>query len=272
MAVIGARAHDFDFHTPASLFEAVSAAGYRAVQLACPKSFSWAYPLTDEQIADILTASQKYHVEIGVLGCYQDLACRDREKRMAAVDTYIKGLVTGKALNVRCVGSETTHFEGSREEQKAAFSLLLDSVLRMAEAAEKTGVDMGIEPVFQNTLGTPELAAELKEKVGSRRLKWIWDAVNVLDPSKNEEDCLLQKHTVDLLGKDIVAMHIKGVRFRQTGKKEACPLADGEFDWRFPFRWAREQQNMLLLREEAIPSRSKEEIAIMEALLILSSK
>lgn len=267
MTVIGARAHDFDFHTPAPLFEAVSSAGYRAVQLACPKSFSRAYPLTDEQISEILDASKKYHVEIGVLGCYQDLACPDREKRFAAVDTYINGLKTGKALHVRCVGSETTHFEGTWEEQRAAFSLLTDSVLRMAEAAEKIGVDMGIEPVFQNTLGTPELAAELKEKTGSSRLKWIWDAVNLLDPSKDEEDSLLQKRTVQLLGNDIVAMHIKGVRFRKAKRKQACPLTEGELDWHFPFRWAKEQKNMLLLREEAIPSRSAEEIAFMEALL-----
>lgn len=267
MITIGARAHDFDHHDPESLFSAVSDAGYRAVQLACPKSFSWSYPLNEEQAERIVNASQKYHVEVAVLGCYIDAAARDKEARLNAVNTFIAGLKTGRDLNVRCVGTETTHFSGPESERAAAFDRLTDSVLRMAEAAEKYSVYMGVEPVFSNTLATPELALELKHRVDSEKLKWIWDAINLLDPSSPEENAPYQEHTARLLGKDILAMHIKGVKYKQTKVKTACPLEEGEFDWRFPFLWAKQQENMVLLREEAIPARSAAEIRLMNSWL-----
>ena len=267
MTTIGARAHDFPFHTPEELFDAIAESGYRAVQLACPKSFSWSYPLTEEQTERIRAASERTGVRVSVLGCYVDPAAQDPEARRKAVETYINGIRTAKELGALCVGTETTYFGMPESERPAAMERLTDSVLRMAEAAEKYGVNMGIEPVFEHTLSTPELALELKRRVDSPRLKWIWDAVNQLDPSLRQENAIHQRHTAELLGEDILAMHIKGVRWKQTGVKQGCPLSESEFDWRFPFEWASGQPDMVLLREEAIPARAAEEISLMRALL-----
>lgn len=267
MIKIGCRAHDFDYHDPENLLGAVKKAGYEAVQLACPKSFGWAYPLDEAQAEAINRASEKHGVEITVLGCYVDMAVRDKEKREEAIKKYINGLKTGKALNVRCVGTETVNFHGPMSERREMFDILADAVKRAAEEAEKLGVNMGIEPVFDHTLWTPEMALELKEKVGSDRIKWIWDAINLLDPNDPEENAVKQKKTAELLGKDIVAMHIKDARYKDTKVKKECPLFEGEYDWQFPFEWAARQKDMVLLREQAIEDRSAAEIAGMKKLL-----
>ena len=267
MPLIGARAHDFSGKDPEELFSAISGAGYEAIQLACPKSFSWAYPLDEKQTEQILAAKEKHHITLSVLGCYVSCADQDRESRLQAVETFRRGIRTAKALGAGCVGTETCHFEGTEKEHEKAFELLVDSCLRMAEEAEKYDVDMGIEPVFQNTLDSPELALELRRRVGSRHLRFIWDAVNLLDSALDRDEAAFQKHCADLMGDNIVAMHIKGVRFKADRMKRACPLIEGEYDWRYPFQWAKEQKNMALLREEAIPARAEEEIRIMRGLL-----
>lgn len=265
--VIGARAHDFPCNDPETLFPAIAAAGYESIQLACPKSFNWKYPLNKEQIERIILCREKYHISVAVLGCYVDPAVNDTDKRMNAVQTYINGLKTAKDIGASCVGTETSHFFGNEKDRIAAFERLTDSVLRMADVAEKIGVNIGIEPVFGHTLATPELACELKNRVGSKRLKWIWDAVNLLDPADKAPVCILQKHTAELLGSDIVAMHIKDVIYKEDNIKRECPLFEGDYDWSFPFHWAAEQDNMILLREQAIPQRSAEEIEKMKNLL-----
>ena len=47
------------------------------------------------------------------------------------------------------------------------------------------------------------------------------------------------------------------------------PLFEGEYDWAYPFRWAAGQKQMFVLREHAIPERSKFEIDGMTRLLKL---
>lgn len=267
MVLIGARAHDFSGKTPDALFSAISEAGYKAMQLACPKSFGWAYPLTEERTEAILRGLDKTGLSVRVLGCYVECAAADKETRLNAVETFCRGIKTGHDLGVTCVGTETCHFEGTPEEHKKAFDDLTDSALRMAEAAEKYNVDIGFEPVWRNTLCSPELALELKNRVGSRHVRFIWDAINLLDPLSGRDERAYQEYTAKLLGDDILAMHIKDVRWKGLGEKKSVPLTEGEYDWSWPFSWAARQKDMALLREEAIPARAAEEIAAMKKLL-----
>lgn len=267
MVFLGARAHDFAGNTPETLFPAIREAGYETVQLACAKSFGWAYPLDDGQTERILMQMEKYHISVHVLGCYVECAAQDKAERLQAVDTYINALKTGSKLHVKCVGTETCRVAPDAASHKAAFDRLTDSVLRMAEAAEKYDVDMGLEPVFEHSLNTPEAALELKHRVGSQHLKFIWDAVNMLDPEAKRDEGAYQRYFAGMLGDDIVAMHIKGVKYKGLGRKIACPLTEGEMDWTYPFAFARQKDGMALLREEAIPARAAEEIAFMRELL-----
>lgn len=268
--IIGTRAHDFPYNDPDSLFSAISSAGYRAVQLACPKSFGWKYPLNDEQVEQIVSSKEKHGISIAVLGCYVEIADPDKDRRLTAVETYINALKTAKDIGAFCVGTETTHLHGEVSGQTAALDRLTDSVLRMADAAEKFGINMGIEPVFGQTLATPELACELKYRADSKRLKWIWDAINLLDPDDESSPLLSrQQNTAQLLGTDIIAMHIKDVKYKGLGEKKDMPLFEGEYDWAYPFRWAAGQKQMFVLREHAIPERSKFEIDGMNRLLKL---
>lgn len=267
MPVLGARAHDYRGSTPDELFANIAGDGFSAVQLAFKKSFGIAYPVPEAFLEETVIALQKHKLQLAVVGCYIDPALPDREKRRQQVDNFIAALSTAKALNAGCVGTETTNFEKAGGDRKAAMERLIDSVKRMAEAAEKQGVNIGIEPVYDHVMHNVDETLEVIEKVGSSRVRIIWDAVNLLSQETVQDQPGFFRFCYDAFKNRLIAMHLKDFVLDPDGKKPARPLFEGQLDVKALLCLVKTDANIPILREQAIPERSVREIAAIREIL-----
>ena len=229
--IFGARAHDYPGKTPAEHFSAIQADGMSTMQLAIPKSFGAAYPIPQELLNEIKAALDERDMCVTVLGCYINPALPEEAERLAQVETYIKAMPAAHFLGAKCIGTETTRFIGTPEEHKAAMDLLVDSMKRMAEAAEKHDVYIGVEPVSSHTLNRPALVKELIERVGSDRIKIIFDPINLIMKCDMDDQPGFIRTCKETFGDRIVAIHVKDFRFDEQGRKAEAPMFEGEFDW-----------------------------------------
>ncbi len=267
MPLLGARAHDYRGSSPEELFGRIAGDGFEAIQLAFPKSFGVAYPIPQAFLEETAQALEKHRLQLAVVGCYIDPALPDREKTQAQVDKFLAALPAAKALQAGCVGTETTNFEKAGGDRKKALPLLIDSVKRMAEGAEKVGVDIGIEPVYAHVMHNVDETLEVIEKVGSSRVKIIWDAVNVLSLETAHDQPGFFRMCYDAFKDRLAAMHLKDFTFDGEGKKPSAPLFEGQLQVDTLLALVKDRERLPILREEAIPERSVREIAAIREIL-----
>jgi sugar phosphate isomerase/epimerase len=251
---IGVRAHDFGRLEVGELARRVKDAGFDCVQLAPAKAMqnvnSFA-DITPRVLEDISREFARADVELTVLGCYIEPSLPDRETRLKNVQIFCDNLHHAKELGISVVGTETTHFpiDAPPEEREKVYALLKDSVLRMAEAAEKTGANIGIEPVAEHTLNTPALTRRLLDEVGSDKLKVILDPVNLLLPATFDEQERIFADAFQCFGAEIVALHVKDIVI-ESNEKAWRNIGAGGVRYDLIMPWLRENKpEMRLLRE-----------------------
>ncbi len=259
MALIGIRAHDYPGDTPEKLFSAIGADGFQAVQLAIPKSFGAPYPTPGPLLNRIGQALSENGLQVAVLGCYIQPALADEAARLAQVDTFINAMPAARFLHAHCIGTETPPFSGPEADRAAAFARVVDSVRRMADAAEKFDVRIGIEPVATHVVATPELAAELLEKVGSERMGIIWDPVNLLTEALLPDQPAFYQRCWQAFGKRVVAVHVKDCVYDGRGGREGVALFTGQADWDALFALLRQSPQLPLIRDEGIHALGRQE-------------
>ena len=264
---VGVRAHDFGRHSADDLAKIVKEAGFSCVQLAPTKAltgidnFNKIEPYLDE----IGTAFSKHDVEITVLGCYIEPSIKNNEERLKNVEIFKKNLAFAKQLGVKVVGTETTNLDvfTTPSEREKVYQILKDSVLRMVEHAEKEGVSIGIEPVAEHTLNTPELTHQLLTEVNSKQLKIIFDPVNLVLPSIINRQNEIYTEFLRLVGHDIVAVHVKDI-VAEDNQKVWRNIGDGIIDYGNILEWIRRfNPDMRLLREGVEMDSYKQDLKVM---------
>jgi sugar phosphate isomerase/epimerase len=252
---LGARAHDFGRHTAEKLAAIIKAAGFDCTQLAPAKAIEGIDRIADinqGHLEEIKRAFAKHDLEIAVLGCYIDPAIPDDEARLENVRLFTDNLRHAKTLGANIVGTETTSLrtDAPREERETRYALLKESVLRMVEVAEKVDVSIGIEPVAEHTLNTPELTRCLLDEVQSKKVKIIFDPANLLLPDTVHEQRLIFSKMINLLGDDIAVMHIKNIII-ENNKKVWSNIGRGVIKYDFIFDWlTHNKPDMRLLCDE----------------------
>jgi len=232
---IGVRAHDFGKQNLDSLAAKIKNAGFDCIQLALTKAIvgvNYFNDITEKLLEEVYQAFDKHELEITVLGCYIEPSVSDKSERFRNVDIFKQGLNHAKKLGVGIVGTETTHLDinATASEREKVYSLLRDSVLRMVEEAEKVGVYVGIEPVAEHTLNTPELTRRLLDEVNSTQLKVIFDPVNLVLPGTIHNQSQIFNEMFDHLGNEIEVMHIKDIVI-EGGEKTWRNIGDGVIDY-----------------------------------------
>jgi len=239
--LLGVRAHDFGRQDADSLFKKIAAVGFNCCQIAPAKAITGINhfnDITDAHMEEIATAADKHAVALSVLGCYIEPSVADTQERLANVEIFKRNLTLAKNFRIPIVGTETTMLPpdaltevptallyGTRRK---VYDILLDSVLRMVDHAEKENVIIGIEPVADHTLHTATLTRRLLDDVGSNKLKVIFDPVNIL---RNKTTTVsITKRFISLLYNDIVALHIKDTSFNGT-EKVWQHIGDGIIDY-----------------------------------------
>ena len=267
---IGVRGHDYGCASPEEMARRISDAGFSCFQLALHKAIEGVKleygHLSPGFCHRVRTAFEDRHLEVAVLGCYIDPATQDSGRREGDLKRFLEQISYCRMLGSNIVATETS---GCKEEdRRVQFELLVDSVSRMAERAEKFGVFVGIEPVLVHTLNTPELAGELLERVKSPNLMIVLDPINLLSPANIDRQRDIIDSAFDIFGDRIVAVHAKDVVIGEDGRFRPCVIGQGLFDHEYFYGKLKLQKpDISVLREEANRATAKQDIAALRKFL-----
>ena len=268
---LGVRAHDYGRHQAAKLAGILKDEGFEAAQLAVPKAIVGVEnyrSMTEKDAEEIGAAFRENQIEISVLGCYIDLSSRDKAVREEHLQQFEHALLWGSELNAGMVGTESSYGIVTMEDKKKTWDTVLDGVLRIVEQAEKCGVNVGIEPVAAHTLYSVEWTRKLLDRVGSRRLKVIFDPVNLLTAERIDRQEELWEECFRTLGGDIAVVHLKDFVVAEDHTFAPCLLGEGMMRYETLFAWLhREKSDISILREEIVPETAHRDLAFMKGLL-----
>lgn len=272
---LGVRLHDYGCAPADELFARITADGLSTCQLAFPKAIPDIhnyFEVTEETAAKVREAMDRYHVSIGVLGCYVELAIDQEDVRLANVESVRHMIPIAKALGAGCIGFETTTMKLQQPSttREMAQELMYDSLRRLLPDAEKYGVCLGLEPVYDHSVNTAAAARKMLDRLNSPSMRIILDAGNILTADRVSSQASLWKEAIDLLGPYLVALHFKTQRYTAEGAPKACLLAENVIDWDCVFHeLKRVPQTLPLLREEMVLANAKTDIAEFHRLLAL---
>ena len=111
------------------------------------------------------------------------------------------------------------------------YQRVLDSFKRIREAAEKLGVMVGVESVYNHTLRNPDIMRRFLDDIDSMNFDVILDAVNLITPDLQQDpegQNALIKKAFTLYGDRITTLHLKDCVFEGEDQKYRHP-GDGIF-------------------------------------------
>lgn len=223
MITYGMRCHDIcENMEMEKVFEAVKANHVQNIQLAFAKSISNYDFATGHYSAGfaryIASLLAKNDVHVSVLGCYINPVNPIESMRQAEVARFIEHLKYARIIGADMVGTETGRFDPQQKRNpytytEGTYQLLLKSMREIVAAAEKLGVIVGVEGVFDHTLYCPELMKRFLDDIASPNVEVILDSVNMIGP----EDVNRQAEVIDkafaYYGDKITMLHMKDFVF-----------------------------------------------------------
>ncbi len=246
MIQIGIRLHDVNttkekaFQTLEARAKTAREEGFSCVHLALSKVMPG---VTFDEAA--MTEGLAMHVkrvfagnglDVAVLGCYLNLAHPDQGK-LREIQTKYYAHIRVAALSGACmVGTETGAPNAAYKYEPACHGKeALDTFLRGLEPvvaeAEKRGVTLAIEPVWNHIVWNADRAREVLDAMGSRNLRIIFDPVNLLSPENADDREQVIGEAMDKLCDRIAMVHLKDF-VRTDGKLKSVAAGTGEMDYR----------------------------------------
>jgi len=236
---LGVRAHDFGRLPAEELASRIAVHGFSCVQLALNKAIAslnlQAGDLTAELARNIGGAFVRHGVGIEVLGCYinpihPDLATRKKllqyfKEHLRFARDFGCGIV---ALESGSVNADYSPHPANHGE--AAFQEMLASIGELVAEAEKIGVTVGFETVYCHTVSTAQKMRRVLDVIGSKNLRVVFDAANLLSPENFREQSSVVTEALVLLGDDVAVIHAKDF-VCANGMMTAVPAGCGQLDF-----------------------------------------
>lgn len=277
---IGARAHDFGKKEAEILFEEIMATGYTGIQLAFKKAIKGVNgpeDLDEAFIEGMRKTVQKSGMDIPVLGCYIEPSYIDEAKRKTEVLAFLNQMKIAKVLGAGCIGTETTNIMKLGDSRENGMRSLKASLNEMIIHAEELELDVAVEPVYYHVMNTPERTKEIIESIPSKRLKVIFDPVNLLSPDDVKNQKELWDRSFACFGDRITAVHLKGIKLDENGNLVSSSFKDSIIDYPYIMKKLRAyikegfiQEDIYLLREEVKPEDAREDYQFIKELVALS--
>ncbi|MDE6608265.1 MAG: sugar phosphate isomerase/epimerase [Lachnospiraceae bacterium] len=158
---------------------------------------------------------EKNQLDVAVLGCYLNLANPNEEKLREITEKYKGHIRFASLLGCGVVGTETGNpnetytYDEEKSHTEEALQIFIKNLVPVVEYAEKMGVILAIEPVFNHIVYNPKRARRVLDTVQSPNLQIILDPVNLLHISNYQNQTEIVREAIELLGKDVAVVHIK---------------------------------------------------------------
>lgn len=277
MIQYGMRCHDLaPKQDMLSVLDAVKAKGIHHIQLAMGKSFtdySGAYGQYSAGLGGYIgEALAERNIHVAILGCYINPVHPEKDARLAEVDRFIEHLKYAKRMGADMVGTETGRFTPDMSVTPLTYTeecyrTLLDSFQRIVDAAERLGVTVGVEGVYNHTLRTPELMRRFLDDIQSPAVEVIYDAVNMIRPDAQapEQQAAIIRQSFELYGDRISVLHLKDGIFEGEDQKFRHP-GDGIFDYTELMHQVKASKPMIIgLLENSSPDKYQDDCAYLQA-------
>lgn len=257
------------------LFEEVKANGIRQIQLAFGKSIS-NYDFSVGHYSAgfaryVGSLLEKNDVHVAVLGCYINPTNPIESKRQAEVARFIEHLKYARMIGADMVGTETGRMDPNMRVNpesytEDAYQLLLKSMREIVAAAEKLGVIVGVEGVFDHTLYSPARMKRFLEDIDSPNVEVILDAVNLIHPEQvdPEEQRQVIEKAFAYYGDRISALHVKDFVFE--GQHQAFRhVGEGMFCYEPLMKLVKENKpHIAMLLENSSKERFHSDVAFLQ--------
>ena len=245
MIQIGIRLHDVNttkekqFQTLEERVKMARAEGFSCVHLALGKVIPGVVfdeaAMTEGLAMRVKRVFGQNELDVAVLGCYLNLAHPDPAKLKDIQSRYYANIRVAALAGACMVGTETgAPNEAYKYEPACHGAEALDTFIRnlapVAEEAEKRGVTLAIEPVWNHIVWNPDRALEVIRAIGSRNLRIIFDPVNLLSMENVEDRERVIGEAMDKLCDRIAMVHLKDF-VRENGKLKSVAAGTGEMDY-----------------------------------------
>lgn len=206
------------------VFAQVKANDIHQIQLAFGKSIS-NYDFTTGHYSPgfaryIASQLKENDIHVAVLGCYINPTNPIESRRQAEVARFIEHLKYARIIGADMVGTETGRLDPDFKVTKESYTeegyqLLLKSMREIVAAAEKLGVIVGVEGVFNHTLYSPARMKRFLEDIDSPNVEVILDAVNLIHPDQTspEDQARVIDQAFAYYGDRISVLHVKDFVF-----------------------------------------------------------
>ena len=170
------------------------------------------------------------NIDIDVLGCYINPSCTDENNLKSQLEFFVENLKYARYMNAGVVGLETGYVgeycipENNHTEE--AYQYLLTNMKFLCSQAEKLGVTIAVEGVFDFVIGTPKLMHRLVSDLNSPNIAVIFDVFNLLTISNYKKQDEIMKEMFDLLGDKIAIIHLKDFKVVEN-KLVQCKIGEG---------------------------------------------
>lgn len=224
----------FSEATYAERFELAKKHGFEGVELALDAEGELALTSDKDALAKIKKSAADNGIELYSIatGLYwaNSLASDDADMRKRAFDTATKQLECAAELGCDTIlvvpGATGVDFapELGVTDYADAYDRAVEAMKKLSVSAEKLGVSIGVENVWNKFLTSPTDMAAFIDKVDSDFVGSYFDVGNVLVNGYPE-------HWIKILGKRIKKVHFKDFK-RSVGTLEGfCDLLAGDVDY-----------------------------------------
>ena len=169
----------------------------------------------------------EYNLHVSVLGCYINPVAKDKDFLNAQLTRFKYFLYYAKDFCADVIGTETGggSVEDSRSEER--YRYFINNMLPIIREAERIGVIVGIEPVYNGTIYSPQRMKRMLDEVNSPALGVILDISNLTSAETRYMQRNMINDSFDLFGDRIKAIHLKDFSFSED-KKTFAVAGTGE--------------------------------------------
>ena len=266
----GVRVHDFGRDDAKILAKKVREFGFESIHLAVKKALPGISGIIDVKEKDIEYIKEAFSgIEISVLGSYINFTTDNDEIWKNHKIEFIAAMRISKLLSALYVGSESSYGNISMEDKIRLFPKLIERLDDILNEADKYDVYVAMEPVAAHTLYCSEWTGKMLGKLGSDRLRIIFDPLNMLTRERVDSQESLWKECIDAFGKETEVIHLKDGVFPDKGRHIPCKLGDGVMRYEIIAKWIKkEKSDITIIREEARYEYAKEDLVFMKRLFI----
>lgn len=273
---IGLRVHDSIPGTLKERADFIRAQGFTCVHLALSK-------VLGKQMMEpgVLTPGLAEAVKadlgglaVAVLGCYLNLAEPDESLYPGIVRKYTAHLRFQRWLGAGMVGTETGHLPESIvhaedvEQMDRAADFYIERLKPVVENAEKLGAILAIEPVWHHSIRNARCARRMLDAIHSPNLGIIFDPVNLISAYHTDRANETVQEAIDLLGDEILMVHLKDWVPGEEGKLPAVAAGTGRMNYSAVARFIREKKpGVQMTLENTKPDNAVQARKFVEGLL-----